>query len=130
MPSVTKQLDRKLGFLSVYSIAVGAMLGSGIFVLPGLVFVMAVDLAWPLVVLEGKSPLEAMGMAARHFKSHLAWHLGYYLILFSLAFVVFDRTADLRRDSADRQRAFEATWGTLYPMRGDLPSGGGPRTKV
>ncbi len=39
------------------------------------------------------------------------------LPLFSLAFVVFDRTADLRRDSAERTRAFEATWGTLYPLR-------------
>lgn len=41
MPTVTKQLDRKLGFLSVYSIAVGAMMGSGIFVLPGLAAVIA-----------------------------------------------------------------------------------------
>jgi APA family basic amino acid/polyamine antiporter len=32
----TKQLDRKLGFLSVYAISMGAMMGSGIFVLPGL----------------------------------------------------------------------------------------------
>jgi amino acid transporter/mannitol/fructose-specific phosphotransferase system IIA component (Ntr-type) len=34
--TVTKQLDRSLGLASVYSIAVGAMMGSGIFVLPGL----------------------------------------------------------------------------------------------
>jgi APA family basic amino acid/polyamine antiporter len=34
--TVTKQLDRSLGLWSVFSIAVGAMLGSGIFVLPGL----------------------------------------------------------------------------------------------
>ncbi len=34
--TVTKELDRKLGFLAVFSISVGAMLGSGIFVLPGL----------------------------------------------------------------------------------------------
>jgi amino acid transporter/mannitol/fructose-specific phosphotransferase system IIA component (Ntr-type)/nucleotide-binding universal stress UspA family protein len=33
---VAKQLDRKLGYWSVVSISVGAMLGSGIFVLPGL----------------------------------------------------------------------------------------------
>jgi amino acid transporter len=33
---VTKALDRKLGFISVFSISVGAMMGSGIFVLPGL----------------------------------------------------------------------------------------------
>jgi amino acid transporter/mannitol/fructose-specific phosphotransferase system IIA component (Ntr-type) len=34
--SGTKQLDRKLGFWSVYCISMGAMMGSGIFVLPGL----------------------------------------------------------------------------------------------
>ncbi len=45
---VTKQLDRKLGFWSVYSIAVGAMLGSGIFVLPGL----AASIAGPYVSLS------------------------------------------------------------------------------
>ena len=33
---VTKQLDRKLGFWSVYCISMGAMMGSGVFVLPGL----------------------------------------------------------------------------------------------
>lgn len=48
VPAVTKQLDRKLGFLSVYSIAVGAMLGSGIFVLPGL----AAAIAGPWVALS------------------------------------------------------------------------------
>ncbi len=35
-PNVTKQLDRKLGFFSVFTISMGAMMGSGIFVLPGL----------------------------------------------------------------------------------------------
>jgi basic amino acid/polyamine antiporter, APA family len=45
---VSKQLDRKLGFLSVFSIAVGAMLGSGIFVLPGL----AAAIAGPWVSLS------------------------------------------------------------------------------
>lgn len=39
------------------------------------------------------------------------------LPLFSLAFVVFDKAADLRKDSADRTRAFEETWGTLYPLQ-------------
>ncbi|MCP4807587.1 MAG: amino acid permease [Proteobacteria bacterium] len=43
-----KQLDRNLGFLSVYSLAVGAMLGSGIFVLPGL----AAAVAGPYVALS------------------------------------------------------------------------------
>jgi basic amino acid/polyamine antiporter, APA family len=33
---VTKQLDRSLGLSSAFTLAVGAMLGSGIFVLPGL----------------------------------------------------------------------------------------------
>ncbi len=33
---MAKQLDRTLGYWSVVSISVGAMLGSGIFVLPGL----------------------------------------------------------------------------------------------
>ena len=42
---MAKQLDRKLGFGSVFSISVGAMLGSGIFVLPGL----AAGLAGPWV---------------------------------------------------------------------------------
>ena len=46
--STTKQLDRSLGFPSVYSIAVGAMLGSGIFVLPGL----AAAIAGPWVALS------------------------------------------------------------------------------
>ncbi len=32
---VTKTLDRKLGLLSVFAISLGAMMGSGIFVLPG-----------------------------------------------------------------------------------------------
>jgi APA family basic amino acid/polyamine antiporter len=35
-PPLQKQLDRQLGLASVFSIAVGAMLGSGIFVLPGM----------------------------------------------------------------------------------------------
>ncbi|HCH64569.1 MAG TPA: hypothetical protein DFR83_17315, partial [Deltaproteobacteria bacterium] len=47
-PGVTKELDRNLGFLSVFSIAVGAMLGSGIFVLPGL----AAGMAGPWVSLS------------------------------------------------------------------------------
>ena len=47
-PGVTKELDRNLGFFSVFSIAVGAMLGSGIFVLPGL----AAGLAGPWVSLS------------------------------------------------------------------------------
>jgi amino acid transporter/mannitol/fructose-specific phosphotransferase system IIA component (Ntr-type)/nucleotide-binding universal stress UspA family protein len=33
---LAKQLDRQLGFWSVYTISVGAMLGSGVFVLPGI----------------------------------------------------------------------------------------------
>lgn len=33
---MAKQLDRQLGFWSVYTISVGAMLGSGVFVLPGI----------------------------------------------------------------------------------------------
>ena len=47
-PGVTKELTRNLGFLSVFSIAVGAMLGSGIFVLPGL----AAGIAGPWVSLS------------------------------------------------------------------------------
>jgi amino acid transporter/mannitol/fructose-specific phosphotransferase system IIA component (Ntr-type) len=47
-PGVTKELDRNLGFFSVFSIAVGAMLGSGIFVLPGL----AAGMAGPWVCLS------------------------------------------------------------------------------
>jgi len=47
-PGVTKELDRNLGFFSVFSIAVGAMLGSGIFVLPGL----AAGMAGPWVSLS------------------------------------------------------------------------------
>lgn len=43
-----KQLDRQLGFWSVVSISVGAMLGSGIFVLPGL----AAAIAGPWVALS------------------------------------------------------------------------------
>lgn len=43
-----KQLDRQLGLASVFSIAVGAMLGSGIFVLPG----MAAAIAGPSVSLS------------------------------------------------------------------------------
>ena len=42
-----KQLDRKLGFWSVFSISLGAMMGSGIFVLPGL----AAGIAGPRVYL-------------------------------------------------------------------------------
>ena len=45
---VTKQLDRSLGLSGVYSLAVGAMLGSGIFVLPG----MAAAIAGPWVCLS------------------------------------------------------------------------------
>lgn len=40
-PALQKQLDRQLGLASVFSIAVGAMLGSGIFVLPGIAASMA-----------------------------------------------------------------------------------------
>ncbi len=36
MSTTTKQLDRKLGLVSVFCISMGAMMGSGIFVLPGL----------------------------------------------------------------------------------------------
>jgi len=46
--NVTKQLDRSMGLGSVFSIAVGAMLGSGIFVLPGL----AAAIAGPWVCLS------------------------------------------------------------------------------
>jgi APA family basic amino acid/polyamine antiporter len=46
--SGAKQLDRSLGLWSVFSIAVGAMLGSGIFVLPGL----AAAFAGPWVALS------------------------------------------------------------------------------
>ncbi len=42
---MAKQLDRTLGFWSVYSISMGAMLGSGIFVLPGI----AASIAGPWV---------------------------------------------------------------------------------
>ncbi len=45
---VTKQLDRSLGLGSVFTLAVGAMLGSGIFVLPG----MAAAIAGPWVCLS------------------------------------------------------------------------------
>ncbi len=45
---MAKQLDRKLGFWSVFSISVGAMLGSGVFVLPGL----AAGIAGPWVSLS------------------------------------------------------------------------------
>ncbi len=47
-PPLQKQLDRQLGLASVFSIAVGAMLGSGIFVLPG----MAAAIAGPGVGLS------------------------------------------------------------------------------
>ncbi len=47
-PPLQKQLDRQLGLASVFSIAVGAMLGSGIFVLPG----MAGAIAGPAVGLS------------------------------------------------------------------------------
>ena len=45
---ITKQLDRSLGLVSVFSLAVGAMLGSGIFVLPGI----AAAIAGPWVCLS------------------------------------------------------------------------------
>ncbi len=44
---MAKQLDRKLGFWAVFSIALGAMLGSGVFVLPGF----AAGIAGPYVSL-------------------------------------------------------------------------------
>jgi len=47
-PAPSKQLDRQLGLLSVYAISIGAMMGSGIFVLPGL----AANLAGPWVGLS------------------------------------------------------------------------------
>ena len=47
-PPLQKQLDRQLGLASIFSIAVGAMLGSGIFVLPG----MAAGIAGPGVALS------------------------------------------------------------------------------
>ncbi|MBW1880058.1 MAG: amino acid permease [Deltaproteobacteria bacterium] len=47
-PPRSKQLDRKLGLASVYAISIGAMMGSGIFVLPGL----AANLAGPWVALS------------------------------------------------------------------------------
>ena len=46
--TVTKQLDRSLGLGGVFTLAVGAMLGSGIFVLPGL----AAAIAGPWVCLS------------------------------------------------------------------------------
>ncbi len=46
--TVTKQLDRNLGLSAVYTLAVGSMLGSGIFVLPGL----AAAIAGPWVCLS------------------------------------------------------------------------------
>jgi amino acid transporter/mannitol/fructose-specific phosphotransferase system IIA component (Ntr-type) len=47
-PHLAKQLDRSLGFSSVFSVAVGAMMGSGIFVLPGI----AAGIAGPWVSLS------------------------------------------------------------------------------
>ena len=46
--TVTKQLDRSLGLSAVFTLAVGSMLGSGIFVLPGL----AAAIAGPWVCLS------------------------------------------------------------------------------
>ncbi len=45
---MAKQLDRTLGFWSVYTISMGAMMGSGIFVLPGI----AASVAGPWVCLS------------------------------------------------------------------------------
>ncbi len=44
---MTKELERDLGLLSVMAVSIGAMIGSGIFILPGL----ALDMAGPAVVL-------------------------------------------------------------------------------
>jgi len=55
---------------------------------PGLIFILIIDFAWPLVVLEQKGPLAAMRISAVHFRDHIAWHLGYLLILVSVAFVL------------------------------------------
>ncbi len=71
-----------LGFTCVYTVLLF------FFILPGILFAIVADMAWPLVVLEGMSPVEAVQKSARHFMAHLPWHLGYVLILFAMAFIL------------------------------------------
>lgn len=56
--------------------------------LPGLIFLVATDFAWPLVVLDGRRPLDAIQRSAKHFFAHLPWHMGYVLILVSMGFIL------------------------------------------
>jgi uncharacterized membrane protein len=71
-----------LGFTFVYTMLLF------LFVLPGILFAVLADMAWPLVVLEKMSPVEAVQKSVRHFMAHLPWHLGYILILFAMAFIL------------------------------------------
>lgn len=69
---MARQLDRKLGFGSVFSISVGAMLGSGIFVLPGLAAGLAgpwVSADYDLLVL-GAHPERALLTLFFHHEEH------------------------------------------------------------
>jgi len=61
---VAKQLDRQLGYWSVVSISVGAMLGSGIFVLPGLAAAIAGPWVGLSYVLAGIMVLPAVASKA------------------------------------------------------------------
>ena len=70
------------GFTVVYTVLLF------FFILPGVLFAVVADMAWPLVVLEKMSPVEALQKAVRHFMAHLPWHLGYVLILFAMAFIL------------------------------------------
>jgi basic amino acid/polyamine antiporter, APA family len=57
---VTKQLDRSLGLSSVFTLAVGAMLGSGIFVLPGIAASIAGPWVWLSYLVAGVFVLPAL----------------------------------------------------------------------
>ncbi|MEZ4319557.1 MAG: hypothetical protein R3F61_18725 [Myxococcota bacterium] len=84
--TVTQEPARPLFYTAVHVVLYGVLAMFCLF--PGLVFLVVTDLAWPLVVVDGLSPLDAMKRAAAHFRDHVAWHLGYTLILFSMAFVL------------------------------------------
>ncbi|MCB9679514.1 MAG: hypothetical protein H6737_30695 [Alphaproteobacteria bacterium] len=82
----TQEPGRPLLYMVVQMVVYGVL--AMFCLLPGIAFLAAADMAWPLVVLEGLSPVEAIRRSARHFSQHLAWHLGYALILFSMVFVL------------------------------------------
>lgn len=56
--------------------------------LPGIVFAFLTDFAWLHVVLDRKSPMDALKTSMEHVRDHASWHLGYFGVTIGIVFIV------------------------------------------